>query len=74
MTVQIDTTTGTCSVVIGETKHRSAIMDVRITTDPEARMDMLHIDGATLHVTAQEAEHLIAAGAIDDRSLLVADD
>jgi len=38
------------------------------------RMDMLHIDGATVHVAADEAEHLIAAGAVDDRSLLIADD
>jgi len=74
MSVQIDTTTGTCSVVIGETTHRSAIMDVRITTDPQVRMDLLHIDGTSVHVAADEAEHLIAAGAIDDRSLLVADD
>jgi len=74
MTVQIDTTTGTCSIAIGDTTHRSAIMDVRITTDPQVRMDMLHIDGATVHVAADEAEHLIAAGAVDDRSLLIADD
>ncbi|WP_312932938.1 DUF3203 family protein [Stutzerimonas nitrititolerans] len=74
MSIQIDTTTGTCSVVIGETTYRSAIMDVRITTDPQVRMDLLHIGGASVHVAADEAEHLIAAGAIDDRSLLVADD
>ncbi|MBE7375325.1 DUF3203 family protein [Pseudomonas lopnurensis] len=74
MTVQIDTTTGTCSVVIDGTTHRYALMDVRITTDPQARMSVLNVDGASIHVPEDEAEHLIAAGAVDDRSNLVADD
>ena len=39
-------------------------MDVRITTDPEARMSVMNIDGTSIHVPEDEAEHLIAAGAI----------
>jgi hypothetical protein len=74
MTVDIDTTTGTCCVVINGNTHRSALMDVRITTDPEARMSVMNIDGTSIHVPEDEAEHLIAAGALDDRSNLVADD
>lgn len=74
MTVQIDTTTATCSVVIDGTTHHSALMDVRITTDPQARMSVLNIDGRSIHVAEDEAEHLIAAGAVDDRSNLVVDD
>ena len=69
-----DTTTGTCCVVINGNTHRSALMDVRITTDPEARMSVMNIDGTSIHVPEDEAEHLIAAGAVDDRSNLVADD
>jgi hypothetical protein len=34
----------------------------------------MNIDGTSIHVPEDEAEHLIAAGAVDDRSNLVADD
>ncbi|EXF42589.1 hypothetical protein BAY1663_05004 [Pseudomonas sp. BAY1663] len=74
MNVQIDTTTGTCSVVIDGTTHHSALGDVRISTDPQARMSVLHIDGTSVHVPEDEAEHLIAAGAVDDRTNLIADE
>ena len=49
-------------------------MDVRVSTDPAARMSMAHIDGHSTHVTEDMAEHLIAAGAKDDRENLVVDD
>lgn len=74
MTVDINTTTGTCAVVINGNTHRSALMDVRITTDAQARMSVMNIDGTSIHVPEDEAEHLIAAGAVDDRSNLVADE
>ncbi|MGE4407894.1 DUF3203 family protein [Pseudomonas sp.] len=74
MNVQIDAIAGTCSVVIGDTMHRSALGDVRISTDPQARMSLLHIDGTSIHVPEDEAEHLIAAGAVDDRTNLIADE
>ena len=74
MTVSIDTATGTCSVTLDGTVHRSAIMDVRVTTDPAARMSMITIDGASTHVTEEQASHLITAGATDDRENLITDD
>ncbi|TCD20496.1 DUF3203 family protein [Pseudomonas sp. IC_126] len=74
MTVTLDIPTGTCSAVIQGTTYRSAIMDVRVSTDPAARMSVAHIDGANTHVTEDQAEHLIAAGAKDDRENLIADD
>ncbi|TLX52715.1 DUF3203 domain-containing protein [Stutzerimonas nosocomialis] len=73
MIVNIDTATGTCSTVVNETTYRSAIADVRISTDPQARMSVAHIDSASVHVAEDEAEHLIGAGAQDDRENLVAD-
>ena len=74
MTVHIDTATGTCSTTLEGATHRSAIMDVRVSTDPAARMSMAHIDGHSVHIAEDMAEHLIAAGAKDDRENLVADD
>ncbi|MGK9065409.1 DUF3203 family protein [Stutzerimonas chloritidismutans] len=74
MTLDIDTATGTCSTTIDGTTYRSAIMDVRISTDPAARMSVAHVDGASTHLTEDQAEHLIAAGAKDDRENLVVDD
>lgn len=74
MTVSIDTATGTCSTTLEGATQRSAIMDVRISTDPAARMSMAHIGGHSVHVAEDMAEHLIAAGAKDDRENLVADD
>ncbi|WP_314019804.1 DUF3203 family protein [Stutzerimonas degradans] len=74
MSAQIDTTSGTCTVVIAGHTHRCAIADARISTDPQARMSVLHIDGASIHVPEEQAEHLIAAGAKDDRANLVVDD
>ncbi|EQM75886.1 DUF3203 family protein [Stutzerimonas stutzeri] len=74
MSVSIDTATGTCSTTLEGTTYRSAIMDVRVSTDPAARMSMAHIDGHSTHVTEDMAEHLIAAGAKDDRENLVVDD
>ncbi|MCF7203300.1 DUF3203 family protein [Pseudomonas oligotrophica] len=74
MAVEIDTTTGTCVITVNGQPHRGAIGDARITTDPQARMSELHLDGHRLHLPEDEAEHLIAAGATDDRSNLIADD
>lgn len=74
MTVSIDKATGTCSTTVEGTVHRSAIMDVRVSTDPVARMSVVDIDGARTHVTEEQAEHLIAAGAQDGRENLVVDD
>ena len=74
MSVSIDTATGTCSTTLEGTTYRSAILDVRVSTDPAARMSMAHIDGHSTHVTEDLAEHLIAAGAKDDRENLVVDD
>lgn len=74
MTVSIDTATGTCSTTVQGTTYRSAVMDVRVSTDPAARMSVAHIDGASVHVPEDQAEHLIAAGAKDDRENLVVDD
>lgn len=74
MSVTIDTATGTCSTTLEGATYRSAIMDVRVTTDPAARMSMAHIEGRSTHVTEDMAEHLIAAGAKDERENLVADD
>ncbi|WP_217476572.1 DUF3203 family protein [Stutzerimonas stutzeri] len=74
MSVSIDTATGTCSTTLEGTTYRSAITDVRVSTDPAARMSMAHIDGHSTHVTEDMAEHLIAAGAKDDRENLIADD
>ncbi|CDZ94308.1 DUF3203 family protein [Pseudomonas saudiphocaensis] len=74
MTVSIDTATGTCSATHDGTTYRSAIMDVRITTDPQARMSVAHIDSVSVHLPEDQAEHLIAAGAIDERENIIADD
>ncbi|WP_313085304.1 DUF3203 family protein [Pseudomonas sp.] len=73
MSVSIDTANGTCSTTLeGATQH-SEIKDVRISTDPAARMSMAHIAGHSVHVTEDMAEHLIAAGAKDERENLIAD-
>lgn len=74
MTVSIDTATGTCSTIRDGTTHRSAIMDVRITTDPQARMSVAHIASISVHLPEEQAEHLIAAGAIDERENIITDD
>lgn len=74
MSVTTDTATGTCSITLEGATYRSAIMDVRVSTDPAARMSMAHIDGRSTHVTEDMAEHLIALGATDDRENLVVDD
>ncbi|QIJ00079.1 DUF3203 family protein [Stutzerimonas balearica] len=74
MAIEIDTTSGTCVITVDGQPHRGAIMDARITTDPQARMSELHLEGHRVHVPEDEAEHLIAAGATDDRSNLIADD
>lgn len=74
MSVSIDTATGTCSTTLEGDTQRCAIKDVRITTDPAARMSMAHIAGRSVHVAEDMAEHLIAAGAKDDRENLVVDD
>ncbi|QGZ32175.1 DUF3203 family protein [Stutzerimonas stutzeri] len=74
MSVTIDIATGTCSTTLEGTTYRSAIMDTRISTDPNARMSVAHIDGASAHITEDQAEHLIAAGAKDDRENLIVDD
>lgn len=74
MTVNIDTASGTCTAVQNGTTHRSAIMDVRITTDPAVRMSVAHLDGISLHVAEDQAEHLIAAGARDERENIIVDD
>lgn len=73
MTVSIDIPTGTCSATIQGSTYRSAIVDIRVSTDPKARMSVAHIEGASTHVTEEQAEHLIAAGAKDDRENLVVD-
>lgn len=73
MTVNIDTATGTCSTTLEGATHRCAIADVRVSTDPAARMSMAHIAGHSVHVTEDMAEHLIAAGAKDDRENLIVD-
>ncbi len=74
MTVNIDTANGTCSTTLENATQTCAIKDVRVSTDPAARMSMAHISGHSVHVTKDMAEHLIAAGAKDDRKNLVVDD
>lgn len=74
MTINIDTSTGTCSAVRDGITYRSAIMDVHVSTDPQARMSVASIDTLSIHIPDDVAERLIAAGATDDRSLLIADD
>ncbi|AHL74606.1 hypothetical protein CH92_05640 [Stutzerimonas stutzeri] len=74
MSVTIDIPTGTCSTTLEGTTYRSAIMDTRISTDPNARMSVAHIDGASTHITEDQAEHMIAAGAKDDRENIIVDD
>lgn len=74
MTVSIDTATGTCSTTRDGITHRSAIMDVRISTDPQARMSVAQIDSVSVHLPEDQAEHLIAAGAKDERENLITDD
>jgi hypothetical protein len=74
MTVNIDAASGTCSAVQNGTTYRSAIADVRVTTDPAVRMSVAHIDSVSLHVAEDQAEHLIAAGAQDQRENIIVDD
>ncbi len=74
MTVNIDTANGTCSTTLENATQTCAIKHVRVSTDPAARMSMAHISGHSVHVTEDMAEHLIAAGAKDDRKNLVVDD
>jgi len=74
MTVNIDTASGTCSAEQNGTTYRSAIADVRVTTDPAARMSVAHMAGISLHVAEDQAEHLIAAGAKDERENIIVDD
>ena len=64
MSVTIDIPTGTCSATVAGQTYRSAIMDVRISTDPAARMSVAHIDSASVHLPEDQAEHLIAQKAV----------
>lgn len=74
MTVQIDPSTATCTITLNGTVHRSDIKEARITTDPDARMSVLHIPGASAHVTEDQVGHLLNFGAADERRHLFTDD
>lgn len=74
MSVNIDNVTRTCSIERNGEVHHSAIMDATITTDPQARMSVLNIKGASAHVTEDQVTSLINGGAEDNRQNLMADD
>ncbi|EPJ5884204.1 TPA: DUF3203 family protein, partial [Pseudomonas aeruginosa] len=47
---------------------------LRIGTDAEARLSVLYIDGKRLHISEEDAQRLVVAGAEDQRRHLMADD
>ncbi|HHK4056713.1 TPA: DUF3203 family protein, partial [Pseudomonas aeruginosa] len=45
---------------------------LRIGTDAEARLSVLYIDGKRLHISEEDAQRLVVAGAEDQRRHLMA--
>ncbi|MBE0824731.1 DUF3203 family protein [Escherichia coli] len=74
MSIEIDSEQGVCSVeieVIPQSYHNYSL---RIGTDAEARLSVLYIDGKRLHISEEDAQRLVVAGAEDQRRHLMADD
>ena len=55
-------------------RHRAPVDSLRIGTDAEARLSVLYIDGKRLHISEEDAQRLVVAGAEDQRRHLMADD
>lgn len=67
MAIEIDSDQGVCSVEIEGSRHRAAIDSLRVGTDAEARLSVLYIDGRRLHISEEDAQRLVVAGAEDQR-------
>ena len=74
MSIEIDSVQGVCSVEIEGSRHRAPVDSLRIGTDAEARLSVLYIDGKRLHISEEDAQRLVVAGAEDQRRHLMADD
>ncbi|QDR31874.1 DUF3203 family protein [Pseudomonas aeruginosa] len=73
MSIEIDSEQGICSVEIEGSRHRAPVDSLRIGTDAEARLSVLYIDGKRLHISEEDAQRLVVAGAEDQRRHLIAD-
>ncbi|MDF5829395.1 DUF3203 family protein [Pseudomonas aeruginosa] len=74
MSIEIDSEQGVCSVrskAAGIARRSTAC---GIGTDAEARLSVLYIDGKRLHISEEDAQRLVVAGAEDQRRHLMADD
>lgn len=69
MSIEIDSEQGICSVEIEGSRHRAPVDSLRIGTDAEARLSVLYIDGKRLHISEEDAQRLVVAGAEDQRRL-----
>lgn len=74
MGIEIDSDLTHCTLILDGEPRRVAVSSLRVHTDPQRRASELEVDGQRLPITEPDAERLIAAGAADERSNLVADD
>jgi hypothetical protein len=74
VTVEIDPEKATCALTVQGLRYERPIGELRVTTDPDARMSLTAIDGMPVYLSEDQAEQLIAAGAIDERFNLIVDD
>lgn len=71
MNIEINTDTSTCILMHEGVQHEWPIAEIRVTTDPEARMSIIEKGDVRKHISENDAERLVAAGAKDDRFHLI---
>ena len=71
MSIEIDTNSSTCIFTHEGTRHEWPITEVRVSTDPEARMSIMEKGELRKHISENDAERLVAAGAEDGRFHLI---
>ncbi|TRX75571.1 DUF3203 family protein [Pseudomonas mangiferae] len=74
MNVIIDAPSDTCTFVTDDVRHTGTLSTLVVTTDPERRMSVVDVQGTRIHISEQDAQQLIGAGAKDDRFNVVTDD
>ncbi len=74
MSIEIDSEQGICSVEIEGSRHRPPVDSLRFGTDAEARRSVLDRDGKRRHISEEDAQRLVVAGAEDQRRNLMADE
>ncbi|MBM7062103.1 DUF3203 family protein [Pseudomonas sp. UL073] len=68
MAISIDVDKGSCTFDLEGARHERTIADLVIRTDHHARMSQVEVAGQQVHISEDDAQCLIGAGALDDRS------